>query len=99
MRSVIYVNAFRCQMWALHDRLEDYVTAASCKAEIESFQKHGQLVPALGRALKGNPDYDIELIYGARRLFVARPWIDQILEWLLEAASIGIEAQIGRAHV
>ena len=39
---------------------------------IESFLEHGQLVPALGRPVAHDPDYDIELIYGARRLFVAR---------------------------
>jgi len=59
-------------LWALHDRLEEHVTEETCKAEIESFLARGQLVPALGRALRGDPDYDVELIYGARRLFVAR---------------------------
>jgi ParB/RepB/Spo0J family partition protein len=59
-------------MWALHDRMEDYVSEQSCAAEIESFTKHGQLVPVLGRPSRGDPDYDVELIYGARRLFVAR---------------------------
>jgi ParB family chromosome partitioning protein len=41
-------------------------------AEIESFRLHGQVVPVLGRVLRGDPDHDVELIYGARRLFVAR---------------------------
>jgi ParB/RepB/Spo0J family partition protein len=40
--------------------------------EIESFSRHGQLVAALGRPLRKDPDYDVELIFGARRLFVAR---------------------------
>lgn len=55
-----------------HDRMEQHVDENSCKTEIESFVKHGQLVPALGRPLRGEADYDVELIYGARRLFVAR---------------------------
>ena len=59
-------------MWSHHDRLEGYVTEETCSAEIESFGRHGQFVPALGRPLLGDPAYDIELIYGARRLFVAR---------------------------
>jgi ParB family chromosome partitioning protein len=59
-------------MWSLHDRCEEHVNEDTCKAEIDSFRKHGQLVPTLGRVLQGHPDYDIELIYGARRLFVAR---------------------------
>ena len=72
MQRVISVNPFRCQMWPLHDRIEHYITEETCRAEIESFTKHGQLVSVLGRELKDDPNYDIELIYGARRLFVAR---------------------------
>jgi ParB family transcriptional regulator, chromosome partitioning protein len=72
MQSIIQVNPFRCQMWPLHDRIDTYVTEETCRAEIDSFLKHGQLVPVLGRTLRGDPSYDIELIYGARRLFVAR---------------------------
>jgi ParB family transcriptional regulator, chromosome partitioning protein len=72
MQPVISVNPFRCQMWPLHDRIESYITEGTCRAEIESFAKHGQLVPVLGRELKDDPNYDIELVYGARRLFVAR---------------------------
>jgi ParB family chromosome partitioning protein len=69
---IVSVNPFKCRMWALHDRLEEQITEESCRAEIESILRHGQLVPALGRSLKGDPMYEIELIYGARRLFVAR---------------------------
>jgi ParB family chromosome partitioning protein len=72
MLSVISVSPFRCRMWALHDRLEPHVTAESCKAEIESFSRHGQLVPTLGRSLRGDPLHDVELIFGARRLFIAQ---------------------------
>jgi ParB family chromosome partitioning protein len=59
-------------MWSHHDRLEGYVTEETCSAEIESFERHGQFVPVLGRPLRGDRAYDVELIYGARRLFVAR---------------------------
>lgn len=72
VQKIVYKNPFRCRMWELHDRLEDNITAESCRAEIQSFEKHGQIVPALGRRLYGTPDHDVELIYGARRLFVAR---------------------------
>jgi ParB family chromosome partitioning protein len=70
--DIVRVNPFRCRMWPLHDRLGDYVTEQSCRAEIESFARYGQLVPALGRPLRDDPDCDVELIYGARRLFVAQ---------------------------
>jgi ParB/RepB/Spo0J family partition protein len=72
MQNIVTVNPFRARMWSLHDRCDQHVNEETCKAEIASFEKHGQIVPALGRVLHGDPDYDIELIFGARRLFVAR---------------------------
>lgn len=72
MREISLVNPFRCRMWDLHDRLDTEITEETCKAEIESFLKQGQLIPTRGRRLRGDPAHEIELIYGARRLFVAR---------------------------
>jgi len=66
------VDPFRCRMWRLHDRAEEYVTDESCRHEINSFAKHGQLVPVVGRLLPPGGPHEIELIFGARRLFVAR---------------------------
>ena len=71
-KEVVLISPFRCRLWDLHDRFETGVSEESCRAEIDSFSKHGQIVPTLGRRLRGNPDYDVELICGARRLFVAR---------------------------
>jgi ParB family chromosome partitioning protein len=79
MRNIIAVSPFRVRMWSLHDRCDQHVSENTCKAEIASFEKHGQLVPALGRVLRGDPDHDVELIYGARRLFVARHLNMQLL--------------------
>jgi ParB family chromosome partitioning protein len=56
----------------MHDRLEASVTEETCRSEMDSFAKYGQLVATLGRRIAGSPDFDLELIYGARRLFVAR---------------------------
>lgn len=72
MTSLVLMDPFRCRVWDLHERLESEITEETCKAEIDSFRRQGQLLPALGRRLRGDPDHDIELIYGARRLFVAR---------------------------
>ena len=72
MSQVVSINPFRCKMWELHNRLEHLLSEDNCRAEIGSFSKHGQLIAVLGRPLRGDPDHDIELIYGARRLFVAR---------------------------
>lgn len=70
--SIVSVNPFRCRMWEMHDRLQDHLSEESCRTEIASFEKHGQLVPALGRRIARDPHFDIELICGSRRLFVAR---------------------------
>ena len=72
MSRIVRVNPFRCRVWDLHDRLEQLVDEHSCQAEIDSFSRHGQMIPALGRALQNDRNYDVELICGARRLFVAR---------------------------
>jgi ParB family chromosome partitioning protein len=71
-KQIILVNPFRCRLWDLHDRFEANISEETCRAEIDSFSRHGQIVPALGRPLRGNPDHDVEIICGARRLFVAR---------------------------
>src|SRR5882672_1260844 len=72
MRKVVSIDPFRCRLWQLHDRLPEEITAESCTAEIQSFTEYGQMIPVLGRPLRGDPHHEIELIYGARRLFVAR---------------------------
>ncbi len=70
--QVRFASPFRCRMWEMHDRLGEEVNVASCAALITSIERHGQKQPALGRRLLGDADHDIELIYGARRLFAAR---------------------------
>jgi ParB family chromosome partitioning protein len=69
---IITADPFRCRMWRLHDRMEEFVTEESCRHEIDSFTKHGQLVPVVARRLPPGASHEFELIYGARRLFVAR---------------------------
>lgn len=72
MQEPIAVNPFKCRVWSLHERLEGDINEETCRDEIESFLKHGQLIPVLGRYVHDDPNYEVELIYGARRLFVAR---------------------------
>jgi ParB family chromosome partitioning protein len=72
MPSVSMMNPFRCRMWEFHDRLALHISERTCRAEIRSFTAHGQFVAVLGRPLRGDPDHEVELITGARRLFVAR---------------------------
>jgi ParB family chromosome partitioning protein len=69
---IVAMDPFKCRIWNRHDRGANAIDADSCRAEIESVRRHGQLIPVLGRPLAGDAAYEVELAYGARRLFVAR---------------------------
>jgi ParB/RepB/Spo0J family partition protein len=66
------VSAHHCTMWPLHQRLGEHITATSCSDLITSMRQHGQKRPVLARRLRGNGASRFELIFGARRLFVAQ---------------------------
>lgn len=68
----VSLDPFRCRMWEYHDRLGETINEESCAGEIASFSAHGQQVSVLGRPLQNEPAFDAELIFGARRLFIAR---------------------------
>lgn len=72
MQHIVSASPFRCRMWDLHNRLDQHITEETCRAEIESFSRHGQMVAVLGRLARGDNECEIELIFGARRLFVAQ---------------------------
>lgn len=95
--QIVSVNPFRCRMWDFHDRLEHQIVEANCREEINSFSKHGQLIATLGRPVHGDPDHDIELICGARRLFVARhlnvPLLVDVREMTDRAAVIAMDIE------
>lgn len=97
MPHIVSMNPFRCRMWDLHDRLDHLIGEESCRAEIISFSKHGQLVAAIGRPLRADPDHDVELICGARRLFVARhlnvPLLVDVREMTDRAAVIAMDIE------
>ncbi|MGB6489675.1 MAG: ParB/RepB/Spo0J family partition protein [Steroidobacteraceae bacterium] len=95
--SFITANPFRCRVWDLNDRIEEYVTEESCRAEIASVERDGQLVPVVGRVLRNNPDFDVEIVCGARRLFIARhlnvPIRVEIRELTDRKAAVAIETE------
>lgn len=61
------VSPFRCRLWTQHSRPEEQLTEDACKSLRESIAKNGQHQPALGRPITDEPDYDVEIICGARR--------------------------------
>lgn len=66
------ISPFRCRVWAQHSRPEEQLTDDACKSLRESIARNGQHQPVLGRPVSADPDYDIEIICGARRHSVAR---------------------------
>ncbi|MGH8294725.1 MAG: ParB/RepB/Spo0J family partition protein [Steroidobacteraceae bacterium] len=70
--EIVELDPFECRVWASHDRPEDELTEAGCRDEMEHIRMHGQVVPAIGRPVLDETDCKVEIICGARRLFIAR---------------------------
>jgi ParB family chromosome partitioning protein len=62
------VNPDQCRMWVGHNRRYDLLNEHRCDDLIKGFKSQGkQELPAIVRALKDDPDYEYEVICGARR--------------------------------
>jgi ParB family chromosome partitioning protein len=62
------VDPVRCKIWDRHNRDYAALNRERCQDLIESILAQGkQEVPAIVRRLSGDPDYDFEVICGARR--------------------------------
>ena len=68
----IMTSPWRCRVWDLHDRMFDSLTTQNCSDIIQSIKSEGQLYPAISRIVRGEPDVDIEIVCGARRLYAAQ---------------------------
>lgn len=96
-RTLVSVDPARCRVWKGHSRIDSSVNEATCEDEIGSFLEHGQLIPVLGRRVHDDPQHDIELICGARRLFVARflgrPLLVELRELSDKEAAIALDTE------
>ncbi len=62
----------RCKIWAAHDRDSIWFNEENCADLIASFQTSlGQQKPAIARLISGDPNFDFEIIEGARRRWTA----------------------------
>lgn len=62
------VDPARCRMWEGHNRDYALLTAERCSDLIESIKAQGrQEMPAIVRRVSGEPNFDFEVICGARR--------------------------------
>lgn len=67
-KNLYLVDPARCRMWARHNRRYDLLTEESCADLLESLRSQGeQEFPAIVRRLSNDPDFDFEVICGARR--------------------------------
>jgi len=67
--NIFAVDPKRVRPWKYHNRTEAWYTRERCGDLIDSIAKDGQQEPAVARRLKGDPNFDYELIYGMRRRF------------------------------
>lgn len=62
------VDPARCRMWAGHNREYSLLSEERCADLIESMKSQGrQEIPAVVRRVHSEPDFDFEVICGARR--------------------------------
>lgn len=62
------VDPARCRMWAGHNREYSALSESRCQDLIDSMKAQGkQEVAAIARRVRDDPDYDFEVICGARR--------------------------------
>lgn len=67
-KTLLLVDPARCRMWAHHNRRYDLLDVGACAELLEGLRSQGgQEFPAIVRRVKGDPDYDYEVICGARR--------------------------------
>ncbi len=65
------VDPARCRMWPHHNRIYNLLDENYCQDLIASIKSQGQIEPAIARRLKDDPQFDYEIIAGARRHWVA----------------------------
>ena len=67
-KTLQLVDPARCRMWDRHNRRYELLSEASCEDLLESLRAQGeQEFPAIVRRIANDPDFDFEVICGARR--------------------------------
>lgn len=70
-----WVDPARCRPWRMHNRDLDHLSEESCRDLIDSFlSAKKQRIPAIVRRLKGDPEFDYEIIAGVRRWWTVQ-WL------------------------
>jgi ParB family chromosome partitioning protein len=67
-KTLRLVDPARCRMWARHNRKYGLLNPANCQELLEGLRAQGkQEFPAIVRRVADDPDFDYEVIAGARR--------------------------------
>jgi ParB family chromosome partitioning protein len=70
-----WIDPAKCRPWRMHNRDLDHLTEDSCRDLIDSFlSAKKQRIPAIVRRLKGDPDYEYEIVAGVRRWWTVK-WL------------------------
>jgi len=67
-KTFLWVQPERCRMWERHNRQYELLDEQRCQDLIDGFKSQGrQEMPAIVRKVQGDPNFDYEVICGARR--------------------------------
>jgi len=70
-----WVDPAKCRPWRMHNRDLDHLNEESCQDLIDSFlSAKKQRIPAIVRRLKGDPEFEFEIIAGVRRWWTVK-WL------------------------
>jgi len=91
-KKFLHVDPKRCKIWDAHDRDYSLLNEESCGDLIRGIKsERKQQFPAIVRPVKGNPDFDWEVICGARRHWTIS-WLRENnypdLDFLIEPRSL-----------
>lgn len=102
-KTLQLVDPARCRMWARHNRRYDLLTESSCADLLESLRaQNEQEFPAIVRRLSADPDFDYEVICGARRhwsVSFLRSVEHRDIKFLIEVRELDDEAAFRLADV
>lgn len=74
-KTLMWVDPERCRMWSHHNRRYDLLNESRCRDLIEGIKAQGkQEFPAIVRRLRDDPNFEYEVVCGARRHWTVR-WL------------------------
>lgn len=102
-KTLYLVDPARCRMWTHHNRRYDLLSPAACAELLEGIRSQGgQEFPAIVRRVKDDPNFDYEVICGARRHWVVsylRTIEHRDIKFLVEERELNDEAAFRLADI